>query len=80
MCKQKWIAHLNPGTGTSMKNGYSIVGLRIEKDPFSKNIFSNFTHFLRENKEKSELKFTALFPQNIDIFRNFTPFSCEYKE
>ncbi len=41
-----------PGKGTSMKNGYSIVGLRIEKDPFSKDIFSNFTPFLHENKEK----------------------------
>ncbi len=41
------------GTGTSKKNGYSIVVLTIEKDPFSKDIFSNFSPFLHENKEKS---------------------------
>ncbi len=68
---------LGPGTSTSMKNGYSIVILRIEKGPFSKDIFSNFTPFLHENKEKLELKFTPFFLQNKDIFRNLTPFSCE---
>ncbi len=47
----------NPGTGTSIKNGYSIVVMGIEKDPFSKDIFSNFTPFLYEKKEKSEVKF-----------------------
>ncbi len=41
------------GSGTSMKNGYSIVILRIEKDPFSKGIFNNFIPFLSENKVKS---------------------------
>ncbi len=66
-----------PGTGTSMKNGYSIVVRRIEKGPFSKDIFSNFTPFLRENKEKSELKFTPFFLQNKDIFRKLTPSSHE---
>ncbi len=50
-----------PSTGTFMKNGYSIVITRIENDPFSKDIFSNFTPFLHENKEKSELKFTPFF-------------------
>ncbi len=60
-----------------MKNVYSIIVLRIEKGLFSKDIFSNFTHFLRENKEKSELKFTPFFLQNKDICRNLTPFSRE---
>ncbi len=60
-----------------MKNGYSIVVLRIEKGPFSKDIFNNFTPFLHENKEKSEFKFTSFFLQNKDIFRNLTPFSLE---
>ncbi len=71
------VTPFNPGTGTSMKNGHSIVVLRIEKGPFSKDIFSNFTPFLRENKEKSELKFASFFLQNKDIFRNLTPFSRE---
>ncbi len=54
------IVELASGMSTSMKNGYSIVVLRIEKDPFSKDISSNFTPLLHENK-KSELKFTPLF-------------------
>ncbi len=61
---------INPGTGTSMKNGYSIVILRIEKDPFSKDIFSNFTPFLHEKKEKSELKLTP-FSAKQGYFHNF---------
>ncbi len=58
-----------------MKNRYSIVILGIEKDPFSKDIFSNFTPFLRENKEKSELKYTPfscktrIFSDILDPFR-----------
>ncbi len=56
-----------PGTGTSLKNGYSIVVLRTEKVPFSKDFFSNFTPFLLENKEKSELKFTP-FSRKTRIF------------
>ncbi len=70
---------MDPGTGTSMKNGYSIVGLRIKKDPFFKDIFSNFTSFLCENKEKSELNCTPTSAKQ-DIFRNFTPFSHENKD
>ncbi len=63
-----------------MKNGYSIVVLRIEKGPFSKDIFSNFASFLSENKEKSELKFTLIsakqgYFQKLYTFRvKFTPF------
>ncbi len=45
----KLIQLIKPGTGTSMNNGYSIVVLRIEKDRFSNDIFSNFTPFLHEN-------------------------------
>ncbi len=57
----KWTiaANFEPGTGTSMKKEYSIVILRIEKDPFPKDIFYQFSPFLHENKEKSELKFTS---------------------
>ncbi len=65
-----------PGTGTSMKNGYSIVDLRIEK-----GIFNNFTPILHESKEKSELKLppfsakTRIFSEILHPFRvKFTPF------
>ncbi len=66
--------YYKPGTGTSMKNGYSIVSLKIEKDPFSKVIFGNFTPFLPENKEKSELKFTPFFSKTRIFSEILHPF------
>ncbi len=62
-----------PDTCTSMKNGYSIIGLRIEKDPFSKDIFSNFTPLCVKTRRYQSLNLPT-FLQNKDIFRNFTPF------
>ncbi len=77
----KWTiaANFEPGTGTSMKKEYSIVILRIEKDPFSKDIFINFPPFCMKIRRNQSLNL-PLFLQNKDIFRNVTPFSHENKE
>ncbi len=50
------------------------------KGPFSQGYFQIIYPLFDGSKEKSELKFIPLFPQNKDIFRNFTPFLCENKE
>ncbi len=74
------LMHPTPDTSTAMKNGYAIVVLRIEKGPFSKDIFSNFTPFLCENKEKSETKFTPLFCKARIFSEMLHPFQVKFTQ